>query len=289
VVVRDEASDLALDGGVLNVDLVAAPREQEPLRENVVPVIADPRPVRLDTLGWGMHPRAAPAPQAWLDAPPLVNFIEDARVARPGDPPGVRVHGTRLARIDIDPAVAPLGFAFRLESLRSFSGTIEKDLLTRKARAEAVDAEHVAGETFGGIGTPFASMKGPGQLIVAPRASARVVAFVLDNDAVFFREETLIGFDLSLHYENGRLGVRGASGETMQVVQLKGDGAVLLELSADLLAIDVRSGGLTARKDVVVGWVGRLLPRSLSADEAPGGQRGLIGFAGEGVVLVAAK
>ena len=102
----------------------------------------------------------------------------------------------------------------------------------------------------------------------------------------------MVGFDLSLHYENGRLGVGGLSGDASPVVQLRGSGTLLLEIASELLAIEVRDAkgaGATVRKEVVVGWVGRLLPRLLSADEAPCGQRGLVGFSGEGTVLVTAK
>jgi hypothetical protein len=35
-----------------------------------------------------------------------------------------------------------------------------------------------------------------------------------------------------------------------------------------------------------VGWFGRLVTRALTSAEAPGGHRGLIGFWGEGTVLV---
>jgi hypothetical protein len=284
---------IPLDAGELSFELVDALAGRRDSLRPSMPVPAAPPPVaispKLDTLGWGTHPRAAPPPRAWIEAPPLANFIEDARLERIGDGPGVTVLGSRLARIEIDQDLSPLGFAFRLESLRSYTGTVDRDLLARQTRVDAVPSDGNAGETFGGIGTPFATMKGPGQLVVGPRTSQRVVAFTLYDDVVFFREDAVVGFDLSLHYENGRVGVGSAARDGLPLVQLKGQGTVLLELAADLLALEVKSGGLTARKEIVVGWVGRLFPRSLTGEDAPGGQRGLIGFSGEGVVLVAAK
>jgi hypothetical protein len=40
------------------------------------------------------------------------------------------------------------------------------------------------------------------------------------------------------------------------------------------------------RRDWVVAWFGRLVTRALPSTESPGGHRGLIGFSGDGRVLV---
>ena len=45
--------------------------------------------------------------------------------------------------------------------------------------------------------------------------------------------------------------------------------------------------GMSVRREVILGWFGRLVPRALAPSEAPCGQRGLVSFAGEGRVLVA--
>jgi hypothetical protein len=281
-----------LDAGELRFELVDADgNRRDSYRPSAPPLaaapVAPPAP-RLDTLGWGMHPRAPMPPRAWVEPPPLTNFIEDARLERIGDAPGVTVLGSRLARVELDETFSPMGFAFRLESLRSFTGALAREILPRQTRAGLTLPDGSPGETFGGIGTPFASMKGPGQLVVGPRASQRIVAFCLRDEVVFFREDAMLGFDLSLHYENGKLSAGGPA-DAAPLVQLKGSGTVLLELAADLLAVEVKAGGLAVRKEVVVGWVGRILPRSLMGEDAPCGQRGLIGFSGEGVVLVTAK
>jgi Tetratricopeptide repeat len=285
-----------LDSGELSLDLVRAERGHDDPREErrsfAAPPAPPPPPVpRHDTLGWGTTALAADTPpaRAWIEAPPLSNFIENARIERLGDAHGVTVLGTRLARIELDQTLSPMGFAFRLEALRSYSGNLDPEILPRQTRAEIANPHETPGETFGGVGTPFASMKGPGQLILGPRTSQRIQAFALHDEVVFFREENLLGFDLSLRYENGRLGRGSSGGDPAPLVQLHGSGTLLLELVTDLLALDVKTGGLTVRKEIVVGWVGRLLPRPLSVGEAPCGQRGLLGFSGDGTVLVSAK
>jgi hypothetical protein len=250
-----------LDAGELNLALAAT---------SDAPV-APPR--RLDTLGWGAPRTAASA--TWLEPPTLTDLVTDVRVP---SSKGVFVLGTRLARAELD--ASAVGFAIRLDSLRSYSGTASPEILSQQGRAGG------DGETFGGIGTPFLSMKGPGHILVGPRSSLRLLAVELQDQVVFFRRDVLLGFELSLSYENGRLPL--GDGDAA-LVQLHGDGAVLLELPCDLIATDVRVGQLTVRKENIVGWVGRLLPRTLDVGEAPCGQRGLIAFSGEGTLLLAGK
>ncbi len=281
-----------IDSGELRLDLVRGePSHAERVAPPPAPLQLTPRP-RHDTLTWGTQPRGADAARArtWTPPAPLANFVEDARLERLGDAhnaTGVTVMGSHLARIEVDAELSPQGFAFRVDALRSYHGALDPELLPRQTRATATHPADGPGETFGGIGTPFASMKPPGQLLVGPRAAQRIHAFTLHDEVVFFREAVVLGFDLSLHYENGRLGLGAA--DAVPIVQLRGQGTLLLEISADLLALEVKAGGLTVRKEVVVGWIGRLLPRPLSAGEAPGGQHGLLGFSGEGTVLVSAK
>jgi hypothetical protein len=70
---------------------------------------------------------------------------------------------------------------------------------------------------------------------------------------------------------------------------LSGSGAVVLELSEELASVPcVRERPLLVRREWIVGWLGRLLPRPLPPAESPNGQRGLIAFSGEGTVLICA-
>lgn len=291
-----------LDSGELSLDLARPPpsarQDWKPATAALAGLAALPNAApRHDTLAWGTHGQepghaAAPGPaRVWAAPPPLGNFLEDTRLERLGDPPGVTLLGTHLARVELDPALSPDGFAFRLDALRSYHGKLDPEILPRQTREGLAAAQETAGETFGGIGTPFASMKGAGQLLLGPRASQRIVGFTLRDEVVFIRETAVLGFDLSLHYENGRVGhAAGASAnEAIALVQLRGTGTLLLELAADLLALEPRPGGTAIRREVVIGWVGRLLPRPLSGGEAPCGQRGLLVFSGEGTVLVSAK
>jgi uncharacterized protein (AIM24 family) len=106
-----------------------------------------------------------------------------------------------------------------------------------------------------------------------------------EDDMCFVREEVLLGFDGELAFENGKLAT--GEGELVSVVQLRGKGAVILEAIGEILTLEVANGGLSVRREVILGWFGRLIPRALAASEAPCGQRGLVSFAGVGRVLVA--
>src|SRR5690606_36707527 len=138
-------------------------------------------------------------------------------------------------------------------------------------------------ESFGGVGSPMVNAAGDGQLMLAPRAGRRLSSFVLADEMCFVREAVLLGFDGELAYENGRLAT--GEGEFVAVVQLRGKGAVLLEAIGEVVTLEVKPNkGMSVRREVVLGWFGRLVPRALAPSEAPCGQRGLVSFAGEGRV-----
>jgi uncharacterized protein (AIM24 family) len=145
-----------------------------------------------------------------------------------------------------------------------------------------------ASETFGGVGAPMVAFTGAGHLVLGPRASHRLFSFSLHDEVAFVREDHLLGFDLSLTYENGRLAVGEA--EAMLMVQLRGVGAVVLEPLDPVAALEITSDReAILRREYLVGWVGRLVPRAVGAGESPCGQQGLVGFSGDGTLLLAAR
>jgi uncharacterized protein (AIM24 family) len=173
-------------------------------------------------------------------------------------------------------------FAVRLEAVRSYSGAITTGVLQRQTRGQ------ITQETFGGMGTPMASVSGDAELVLGPRPGHRIVGFALKDDFAFVREELLLGFEMRLPFENGRLAV--GEGDFASLVQLQGTGSVLIELTDPLASLEVTaSRSVHIRREALVGWVGRLVPRELPFAEAPLGQRGLLSFSGEGVILLLAR
>jgi uncharacterized protein (AIM24 family) len=73
----------------------------------------------------------------------------------------------------------------------------------------------------------------------------------------------------------------------MSLVQLRGDGTVVLEVTGSLGSVASFAGRhLVVRRQWVVGWLGRLVTRMLPSSEAPGTQADMLSFSGDGVVLL---
>jgi uncharacterized protein (AIM24 family)/DNA-binding SARP family transcriptional activator len=206
--------------------------------------------------------------------PPVGQLTRESFVPFP--PPGTTtLHGgVAFAR------TTRSGFVARLESIRVSSNGVPMRMLERQARGKST------GESFGGVGSPMVHIAGEAQLVLGARPGRKLSPFGLDDDMCFVREEVLLGFDGSIGYENGRLAT--GEGEFVAVVQLRGTGSILLEALGPVLTLEVRGNrGMSVRREVILGWFGRLVPRALATNEAPCGQRGLVSFAGEGRVLVA--
>ena len=196
------------------------------------------------------------------------------------DPSGLLVLRLRSAPTAGEETVQE--FAARFEALRAYTGSFQSSILERRGRGASTS------ETFGGIATPLLRVRGEGDLIFGPRPSRQMNVCTLRDDVLFLREDTLLVFDLALTYENGRL--PRTDEEPLAVVQLRGSGSVAFDVIERLRSIEVTSSRpATVRAQSVVGWMGRILPRAVPVAEAPAGQRGLLGFAGEGTVFLVGK
>ena len=188
----------------------------------------------------------------------------------------VSLHASGLVLVQV-----ASGFATRLEAVRSMSlapGQVSQ-VLSRRARGRILD------EPLGGPASPICELTGRVELVIGPALGKRLVAISLEEDPVYLREDTLTGFESGVAWENGRLPV--GDGDALPMVQLRGPGAVVASLPEHVASMEIVEGRSTAvRASAVLGWVGRVVPRALVASEAPGGVRGLVAFAGEGMVLL---
>ncbi|HVJ92408.1 MAG TPA: tetratricopeptide repeat protein [Labilithrix sp.] len=192
---------------------------------------------------------------------------------------GVILHPSGVALVR---TTSELGFAARLEAIRAQQSGLQMHLLERQMKGRST------GESFGGIASPMVLATGDGQLVLAARPGRKVTAFDVGGEMCFAREDVLLGFGGGLAFENGRLAT--GEGESVPVVQLRGDGSVLLEGIGDVLTLAVHPDrSLSVRREVILGWFGRLVPRHLAPGDAPCGQRGLVSFAGDGRVLIASS
>lgn len=224
-------------------------------------------------------PRPPPETSA-LHADPLpsaLTLADDRRI-------GIAAGGVLVVRTSDEPA---LSLAGRLEAVRVVAGAATTRVLHR--RRDDVDLN----EVLGGIGSPMVQIRGEGQVVLGPRPGHTIALVGVEDSAAFVLEDRLLAFQLSLGYECGRIvfdfpGERARSGsDGTAMVQLRGSGSFALEMAGTLATIASAHGQqLLVRREWIVGWVGRMVAHALPPAEAPGGQRGLIGFAGEGTVLV---
>lgn len=223
-------------------------------------------------------PEVAPPPAS---AETMTRGAEDRALRFPER--GVTLHTSGIALVRTSNAE---GFSTRLEAIRgqqslARDGGLVLERLERRVKGEP------NGEVFGTTTSPFIGAKGEGQLLLGARPGRKLHLIGVGSEMCFVREDALLGFGGGLGFENGRLAT--GENEHLAIVQLRGDGSVLLETMTDVVTMSVETDrSLTVRREVILGWVGRLVPRALAPADAPFGQRGLVGFAGEGRVLLSA-
>jgi uncharacterized protein (AIM24 family) len=241
---------------------------------------------------------AVPSASAALRAPSLAHAAPStAREAEPvvtAPPPRavdfarsivlIHLKTPRVARLHDGTVLVGVERAFhvRLDLLRvveSHTDEVATTPLKRKRRGRLTE------EWLGSTTRPVFSVEGASRLVLCAPSGSEITPVELVDEVLYLREDHVGGFDDGLAYECGRLAV--GDGEAVAMVQLQGQGFVVLESPTALASVETfpQSHALVQR-DTVVGWVGRLVPRSLTASEAPGGARGWVAFSGEGLVIV---
>lgn len=255
------------------------PARGEPGRGAAWNAIAPPPPL-VPSLGplsarYVDPPPSAPRRQITAGPRRATDIAREALLVFPRDLPVAR-HASGVVLVQ-----ATAGFATRLDAIRSMSGAAgsASAVLQRRTRGRLLD------EPLGGPSAPIVEVTGKGELVLGPSIGKELHPIALDDDALYLREDALIGFEPGVGYENGRLPV--GDGESISMVQLRGPGTVIASLPEHHSAVEVTDGrSIAVRAVAVVGWIGRVVPRALLASEAPAGVRGMVAFAGEGMVLV---
>jgi hypothetical protein len=173
------------------------------------------------------------------------------------------------------------GFATRLDGLRSLTvgSTPASQVLKRHARGRTFD------EPLGGPGTPLVEISGRCDLVIGPPSGRKLHAVTLGEEPIYLREDVLAGFELTVSYENGRL--PAGDGDAIAMVQLRGRGSVIMALPERTSSLEITTARSTSlRAGLVLGWMGRLLPRTLPPNDAPAAAHGFVTFGGEGMVLI---
>jgi len=176
-------------------------------------------------------------------------------------------------------------FAARLEAVRAVLTSSDKPRSEVLPRIWGVAK---GDDSLGGPIAPLVLLHGSGQLVLGSRAEHRLAPFVLASEAICVRESALVGFDGALRYRNREL--LGSEATPLPMVELDGEGAVVLEVADSLATMRIEAGqSAIVRRDALVGWMGRLTVEPLAPSEAPGRALGLFSLAGEGTVLIASR
>jgi hypothetical protein len=166
----------------------------------------------------------------------------------------------------------------RLEGVHISGGELEYEPATRRSRGSQTD------EKFDYGGTRFHVVSGKGYLIAVPGEKQTFTAVTLDDDIFYLREDLVYAFDATLRWENGNVpGLRGK----LPVVQFRGDGAVALRTSQNLVRVKLPAQGVVyVDATRLAGWIGRVIPRAVVPPKhGPMGEI-CVECTGEGVVLV---
>ncbi len=171
-------------------------------------------------------------------------------------------------------------FAIRSSSVRAV--VVSRDAwsetrLLRRTGARKLD------EPLGGPSDPIVVVEGEGEL-VARSHNQQLALIELNDECLTIKEDALFGFDAQLRCEWTRLELPNS--EAMSMLEISGKGLIVLRWTTPPRALAVGEQCTLVHMEELVGWTGRIVPKSVDAAESPGKLRGFIGFSGEGQILV---
>lgn len=151
--------------------------------------------------------------------------------------------------------------ASRRSGLRVLVGRPSDEPIRRQARGGAPTDAPPLGEQ-----DPLYRFSGQRALHFAPPPSERFELRRVSGDVLFVLERSLFAFDGALEHESGMLpGSAAGVGPSAQVVQLRGQGVVVLRVERPLRTLQLEeSDEVQVLQAALVGWSGHLFP---SADD----------------------
>jgi len=164
----------------------------------------------------------------------------------------------------------------RTEGVDVTGGQLDYEPAQRRSRGQSRT------EPFATGGRAMFSVTGQGHLIAAP-LGGQFTAVTLDDDIFYLREDLVFAFEPVLRWENGHV---PGSRERIPMVQFRGSGAVAFRTVRPLISVKLAQDRvLYVDATALAGWIGRVVPRAVTADAGPGSEL-FVECTGEGVVLV---
>lgn len=239
-----------------------------------VPAISDASELARDSV----PPPASLRPPPSMRAPQATSrgLAIEGGLAFPEAPAKVLIAGTRVGT-----CATSDGFAARSDVISSVLGVkaLSPAPLMRRLRGRET------GEPFGAGASSWHAYDGAAQAVIIAAPGRMLWALELADEFVYVRESSLLAFETTVRYENGRLAAGGR--EPVAMVQLSGKGFVVLETSGAVSALSVgQDTQALVRVDDVIGWTGRLLGQAVDTSSSPGRLPGAVSFSGEGALLL---
>ncbi len=199
----------------------------------------------------------------------LVSFAVAQTLAVPEDEPFALVEGYLAVRVRSD-------LRTRLAGVFAVRGVVDSEPEVKRFRGRPTE------KPFGDGPDRLHRLRGDALLLFSP-GKRRFTPLRL-GDSAFLREEALFALEEPIVFENGR--VPSASGAELNLVHLRGRGAVLVVGVGAPRALEVVSGApLRLPVAALLGWVGALTPRLVPLVEGAG-EATAVELAGDGTVLV---
>jgi Flp pilus assembly protein TadD len=286
----DAALPVEVDVGEL---AAAAPEPPSPVElEPPLPVELEPPPPVLPALHEELPPEEPPPPAPPAPPPPVAEpaaqAAEEALAGPPAAPDIAAYAGARQVQIaggttfgladGLVVVQVRAAVRVRLRGLLAARGGLRAAPEVKRFRGRPTERHFGEGEDR------LHRIQGSGLLLFAPGAR-RFTPLALGVEPAFFREEAVFGFEEPLAFDNGR--VPSPGGGELNLVHLRGQGAVLLATTGEPRALEVLPDApLRVPVIALVGWVGALTPRLVALLE--GGLAGALGveLTGAGTVLL---
>jgi hypothetical protein len=269
----DLAADVEIEDAGLPPEPEPEPEPERPAAEaRAEPEIPEPSEEEEPDHGHAPPSAAAePAHAAGAEAGVAAYAAVRSLAVPEGAPFGVGVGGHVVA-VRVRGAVR-----VRLAGLLAVRGAVEAEPEVKRFRGRPTE------KPFGVGAARFHRVRGEGTLIFS--AGKRRFTALPVVEAAFLREEALFALEDELVFENGR--VPGSGAEELNLVHLRGHGAVLLGSAGVPLTLEVHpEAPLRLPLEALVGWTGAVTPRLGALVE--GGPVEVVGveLSGEGQVLV---
>lgn len=220
-------------------------------------------------------PEGVPAPEPQVSklegAMPVAAFATNRLLRVPiAEPFAIGEGGFLLVRVDGQQAT-------RTANAVVSTGTLAFTPLQRRVRGVRSDELFSDGDSS----APMMQVDGKGIVVFAP-AEGEFAVLDLAEDIVYVRENELFAFDLGLHWESGR--IPGRAADPVRVVQLRGTGRLVMRTTQRVYTLKTEpESSLFVDARALVGWIGRVVPRFVSAN---GESTNFIDCSGEGVLLL---